>query len=305
METSAPLLACVVLALSSACAKPNGDHEIPDAGPVVLAPCGVDERSAATIDVSERFDIFHTDIYSRVGALLRDATTVPLDEVVLEEGECRYLRLALGFCDPRCADGEMCTADDECQPTPQLISGGTLRVTGLGDPIEVEPESWSAGTYVGPGGLPADLFDQDDTVYASLRGDAFPALALGARGVAAIDTDLTGSGLELLDGQDSEITWTPGPDPDACVQLVLNGFNELHGAPLGDVIRCESADDGSLLVPQALVEAFPMGETPEVTEGYDWPHSELTRYTRSTREVEQGPVALWVRSTTYFRLSHP
>jgi hypothetical protein len=297
-------IAVVVTAVG--CSGGGGDDGT-DAGAleVVLDPCGFPAATAATIDVSERFDLFHAGAFAKVGAAVRQSPEPSLHEVVLEEGECRYLRAALGFCDPPCGGAEQCTTDGECRPYPLLVSGGTLTLTGLGDTIEIEPEDFSPGTYVGPGGLPADLFDAEDVVGARLTGGDFPATSLAARGVASIDAGLTGSGVELLGGQDAEISWTPGPDPEACVQVVLNGFNQTHGAPLSDLIRCEGADDGSLVVPQALVEEFPIGEQPEVTESYDWPHSELTRYTRSTRVTGQGPAALVVRSTTYFLIRHP
>jgi len=289
--------------MAAACSGGGGDS--PDAGPVVLDPCGFGDSPSASIDVSERTDGFHAGPYGRIGAVLRDRPEPPLQSVVAEDGECQSLQVDLGFCDPACEGTDTCTAADQCQPYPRLVSGGTLTIVGLGDAIAVEPEGdFSPGTYVGPTGLSGDLFDERDVVRASLEGDAFPATALAARGVAAMDADLTGSGLDLVDGQDAEIAWTAGPDPEACVELVLNGFNQAHGAPLGDVIRCVGPDDGGLVVPRALVEAFPRGETPEVTEGYDWPHSELTRYTRSTRSLEPGPATLVVRSTSYFRLRH-
>lgn len=285
----------------------SGDDDAADAGvdEVVLDPCGFAEAAAATIDVSERFDLFHGSAFARVGATVRQSPELALHEVVLEEGECRSLRAAPGFCDPPCDGDQQCTIDGECRPYPLLVSGGTLTLTGLGDTIEIEPEDFSPGTYVGPAGLPAALFDADDVVGARLSGADFPRTSLAARGVAAMDTELTGSGVELLGGQDAQITWTPGPDPEACVQLVLNGFNQTHGAPLSDLIRCESPDDGSLVVPAALVEEFPIGEQPEVTESYDWPHSELRRYTKSTVDAAPGPATLVVRSTTYFLVRHP
>lgn len=271
---------------------------------VTVDSCGFAEPAAGTIDVSERYDLFHQGSYSRINATFHDASDPVYHEVLLEEGACRYLRAKQGFCDPACAGDEICTIDDECRPYPLLASAGTLTITGLGDPISIEPEAPGTGTYVGPGGLPAALFDAGDAVRARWSGDEFPDAALAAKGVAAMDTDLTATGLSFSDGSDGEVTWTEGDEPDVCVSLVLNSFNALHGAPLTDIIQCESPDDGNLRVPQELIEQFPVGETPEVTEGYDWPHSELTRYTRHTEEVGPGPVTLIVRSTTYFRFSH-
>lgn len=282
----------------------DGDDSDAGVAPVELDPCGFAEPAAATIDVAERNDSFHAGTYGRVGASVHEGPEPALHEVVQEEGECRYLRAALGFCDPACGAGDLCTIEGECRPLPLLVSGGTLTFAGLGEDIAIEPEEFAPGTYVGPGGLPDDLFDEGDVVGARLSGDVFPATSLSARGVAPVDADLTGTGLDLVDGQDAQIVWTPGSDSEACVQVVLNGFNQTHGAPLSDIIRCESSDDGSLLVPRSMVDAFPVGDQPQVTEGYDWPHSELTRYTRSTRSTEQGPASLVVHGTTTFLLRH-
>jgi hypothetical protein len=303
----APLHGAIAIgmAISVTAACGGGGEDAIDAGPVVLDPCGAGDPRSATIDVSQRSDVFHAGVYARIEAVVRDAIEPPLHAVVAEEGDCRYLRLEPGFCEPACGGGEQCTTGSECLPVPALVSGGTLTVTGVGEPIEIEPEDTSAGTYLGPTGLPAALFDETMVIGARLEGDDFPTVELRARGVAAIDTDLTASGFELPPGQDAEIMWTAGPDPDVCVEVVLNGFNEAHGAPLGDIVVCEGPDDGSLIVPQALADDFPIGETPDVTEGYDWPHSQLTRYTRSSQETALGTAALVVRSTAYFQLSHP
>jgi len=222
----------------------------------------------------------------------------------MEQGGCRYLKIEYGNCDPPCLGGELCVLGDVCVPYPSAISGGVLTVLGLGSPMEIQPEDWSPGTYTGPAGLPADLFDETDAVGATLAGGEFPALSLGAKGVAAIDPDVTANGFEMIDGQDAQITWTPGPDPNACMRLVINGFNLAHGAPLADIIECEGRDNGSMTVPRSFVEEFPYGTTPEVTEGYDWPFSELTRYTRSSKDVPQGSAQLRVRSTAYFLETH-
>jgi hypothetical protein len=293
-------------ALVAACAD-AGDGALEDAGAVVvdLDPCGFAAPPAALVDVSISYDVYHSGAFARIEGLVRDAPYPVFHDVVMEEGGCRYLEVAYGSCDPACPNGEVCVLGDVCAPYPSALSGGTLTVSGLGEPFEIAAEAWDVGTYVGPAGLPADLFDSSDAVGAKLEGGDFPAVAMGARGVDAIDPDLVETGFEMVDGQDAVITWTPGADPEACVRVVLNGRNATHGAPLDDVIECEGPDTGTLTIPQALVEALPHGATPEVTEGYDWPHSELTRYTRSSVDVEQGPARLLVRSTAYFLLSHP
>jgi len=268
------------------------------------SPCGFALAVAARIDVSERSDVFHGTAYSRVEATVQDGTPPEIYRVSREEGACRYLRPVDAFCDPPCPGGTTCAPDGTCRPYPASISGGTLTVRGLAVPVEVQPADWSPGTYVGPAGLPEPLFAAGDAITATLMGDAFPALKLAARGVASMDPALARTGFTMPAAADATLTWTPGPDPGACVQVLLKGSNAAHGLPLRDAIVCETTDGGSVVVPSSMVQEFPAGTTPEVTSGYDWPHSELTRYTRGVAQTAYGPAELMVRSTTYFLLGH-
>ncbi len=297
-----------VLVCMPACS--DGSSEVRDAEApessieVSLDSCEPAEPMAGIIDVSESADVFHPTSISTVSARLEDSPQLALHEVAAELGACRHLSASVGFCDPACERGNACTVDDQCKPYPIGISGGTLTLGGLARRLVLEPDERQPGTYRGPAGLPTELFHDGDVITAKLAGEAFPATSFAARGVTPIDATLTAEGLDLVDGQDTELGWTPGPDPGACVRVTLNGSNQLHGAPLEDIVECFGRDTGSLIIPQSLVEALPYGDTPEVTEGYDWPHSELTRYTRHTRATEHGPAALVVRSTTSFRLRH-
>jgi len=269
------------------------------------APCGWLDTPAGTVDVSERSDLFHDGVFSRVEARFLEAPYPSFHGVALEEGSCRYLELDYGDCDPACVGGEVCTAEGVCAAFPAGVAAGRLTVDGLGSPVSIVAEDFDPGLYLGPAGLPAPLFEATDVIGARLSGGDVPRMTLDAAGVAQMDADLVNSGLTLVDGGDVEIAWTAGPDPDACIQMVLNGSNLVHGAPLRDIVWCEGPDSGSLVVPQAMVERFPHGDTPEVSEGYDHPPSILGRYTRSRAETEMGPVELLVRSTTYFLVSHP
>ena len=58
-------------------------------------------------------------------------------------------------------------------------------------------------------------------------------------------------------------------------------------------------------MPASMSSAYPYGKTLEVTEGYDWPHSTLTRSTRARTATDAGPVDLIVRSTVAFLTDHP
>jgi hypothetical protein len=263
------------------------------------------EPAVARLDISEELDFFHAAQFSHLEGHVQDRAPIELYEVIEESGACRYLKPALSNCDPVCAPGEMCTPEQQCEHLPESLSAGQLSIQGLSERLEISPRAYDAGTYLGPVTLPPDLFEEGDAIGARFEGDDFPEVVLGARGVDAIGADLVDAGLEISDGANAEISWDAGADPEACVRVVLNGSNVTHGAPLRDVIWCESEDTGSLTVPQALVESFPKGETPELTEGFDWPLSQLVRFTRSRVATDQGTAELVVRSTTHFRLRHP
>ncbi len=305
--TGAPL--ALLLALTATLVTGCSDTAANDPGQVptntTQDACGFAVAAAATIDISERSDVWHDGFYARVEAQTGAGSEPNVHAVVVEAANCRLLELMYGECTSACAADEVCQSTGECAAEPEGLAAGTLRVSGLADAVAIESQSWSPGRYDSPSLLSADLFREGDTVQASLAGADFPGLILGARGVASMDPALTASGYVLTDGEDARLTWTPGPDPDACVSVTLKGRNAVHGAPLGSVIECFGPDTGSLTIPQAIVEAFPTGETPEVTNGYDWPHSELTRYTRTSLDTEHGPAVLTVRSTTYFQMSHP
>ena len=298
------------------CSGHNRGDDVRDfapAPPEVAAPdtdrpsgqCGFHPPPAGIVDISVSSDIYHAGVFSRISAKLRSNPESSYHQVVMEEGGCRYLKAASSLCDTPCDYEERCTADGECSTYPKGVSGGSLTVTGLEGGGKVDLVEVGTGTYWPSGELPAPLFGAGDGVEAELSGGEFPAFTLAAQGVALMDTDYTADGFEMKDGGDAVVTWTKGPDPDACVRFVLNGPNLAHGLPLDNIIWCEGPDTGTMVVPQAMVENFPPGKTPEVTAGHDWPVSELTRYNRTTEETSVGPAELVVRSTTYFLLSHP
>ena len=264
--------------------------------------CGFADAPAASAIVMERY----TSVWDgSVSARVQETPDPAFHVIQLEEGACRYLTFELGNCDPPCDFSQVCTADDECADYPAGISAGTLTVEGLGDPIAIDTDDWNPGYYWGPWDLPDDLFDAGDPISATFSGGDFPGLSLAATGVEAVDPSLFDELFLMEDGAAAVMTWTPGADPDACIQVKINGANMAHGLPLNDILWCEGPDTGSLTIPQALVEAFPHGETPEICVGHDCPPSEFTRYTRDVTSVGPGPAQLEVRSSAFFGYDHP
>jgi len=278
----------------------GGDDDGGDDDDAGLDACTFADPAPAQLQVTEQYraQAWRADIDGRV----HEAPPPVWQSVVLEGGECRYLMLFPGFCDPPCEWGEFCNPDGECEAYPAGVSAGDLTVEGLGDPLTIEEEPQLAGRYSGGDSLPPDLFAAGDPIAASWAGDTFPAVTLDARGVAPMDTDLAETWLVLVGGEDHVVSWTPGDDPEACVELRVNGYNSAHGLPLNNIIWCVGPDDGELTIPGAMVALFPMGTCPIVA--VDCPPSELTRYTRQTRETAGGEAALVVRSTTAFAWEH-
>ena len=264
--------------------------------------CGFADDPAASVIVMERY----TSVWDgTVSGRVQEAPNPAWHVIQLEEGACRYLTFQLGNCSPPCDFSQVCTADDECVDYPVGISAGTLTVEGLGDPIAIDTDDWNPGYYWGPWDLPDDLFDAGDPITATFSGADFPGLSLAATGVDAVDPSLFEELFLMADGADAVMTWTPGSDPDACVQVKINGANMAHGLPLNDILWCEGPDSGSLTIPQALVEAFPHGATPEICVGHDCPPSEFTRFTRDVTSVGPGAAQLEVKSTAFFGYDHP
>ena len=260
------------------------------------------EEASGVLDVAEMYNQGGSGLSwsSQIRGQLNDGPDPTFHRVTMEQGECAYLELHQALCDPPCGGDQVCDAFGECQTYPGGLTAGTLTVTGVGDPIVIEPQEWYPGLYYGPFGLPGDLFETGATLTAAFTGDQLPPLTLQALGVAPMDTTLADEDFVIVPGQDNVFTWTPGPDPGARVEIVINATNIAHGAPLTDIIHCTGPDDGELTLPQDLVDAFPVDQIPESCIHFDCPPSELTRHTTSAAEVDGQTILLIVRSTVYF-----
>ena len=252
------------------------------------AACTFSEPPAAYIDVYERWD--GSVWMSQITAFVGDQPQPYEQQLVLEEGNCRYLKLYGGFCDPPCDPEDLCTGADQCVTEPAGISGGTLTIDGLVVPVTIEEMDYFPGSYVGPG-LPADIFDIDSEVEARLSGDAFPAVGLSTTGVAPISVEE--DDFPLVAGEDLEVTWTPESGSDACAWLYISGPQSLHGLPTNHIIWCESGDTGHLVVDRTIVDAFFDGGGAIAGDCY---YVELSRFVRDTVDTAVGAAELRVRS---------
>jgi len=192
---------------------------------------------------------------SAVQILLDDAPNGRAHVIEAEAGACRFYRAPPPWtCTPACADDwtEYCSIDGVCLPYPQRVSAGTITLAGLqGGPyvIPVGDADW----YSAPE-TPPTLFEPGAAITVSASGGDVPPFEAHLTGVDLMKTPIDGA-LTLVDGADQAVTWTPAGD-GSTVELVLQiGW---HGRPPEAIIWCTAPDaDGSVTVPQAMIEAFP------------------------------------------------
>lgn len=224
-------------------------------------------------------------------------------ELVGEEGPCRLWRFEEGSCGD-CAG--VCNAVDECVVTPPL-QAGTLAVTidGVERPIPFRRSGYLVTA------VPANLFQDTSGVAVSAPGsDEVGPFSMQAQGVDQIVValeEISGSGspdtLLLVDGTDLEITWAPAV-PGARVRLEILSTNGGLGQPTADVLTCEAEDTGSLVVPRALVEAFPRGSFARECEEEGCPSSSLTRFRSARADAVGRTMELRVESSRLFNVVH-
>ena len=279
---------------------------------VLLTGCGDssdpgDSLDAGTpavgrIDVTESTMLGHPPREN--GAVSARFTTsgLPLWQVEdMREASCRLMRYQVGNC-PDCWDG-VCVKPDECRPFPTYVSVDDLSISGLKIPMGFRYDEYAG--YRADRPLPPNLFDAGDSVMVSATGGDMPAFSASASAVAGLDANIPADqeGTVLLrDGADFQLSWQPVAG-DHRIRLVLNSATTGHGLPVEGYIECDVADTGNLVVPRALVEAFPFASTSPICVGVDCPPSFLTRYSRSTTGAGQG-VELLVESRVEFWLRH-
>lgn len=204
-----------------------------------------------------------------------------LHEVSLAEGDCTLLAAATLACDPACDFEQYCGPGNVCVTTPLAADAGDITVAGSsGETTLVFGTTYSQGELAATSVAGA--------VTATAAGGTMPGFVLTTAGVTAPVFDLPDDGtLTLQDGSDYVITWDPVTT--GTVQLLLN--SGWHGAPPVATLICEvPASSGELVIPQAIVEAYPAAGGIGL-----FPHSSyLSLFDRARVTVDGGVVELVV-----------
>lgn len=210
-----------------------------------------------------------------------------IPEIVTADGECKLVQGRNLFCDPECAVGEVCKADESgCQSAPAIQSAGEVSIAGLADMVAVSPRM-PKNNYVFPV-LSEPAFAEGEGITLTAAGaETVPALSLFTQGIAPLKTNETE--LTIESGQAAHLTWdAPATGGHSRVRAELN--LSLHG---GDPVRieCDAEDDGSLEISAALITellGYAYGGFPAIT---------LTRQSSDSVQVPGGCADFRVTST--------
>jgi hypothetical protein len=170
----------------------------------------------------------------------------PIDlwmESVLEAGECQLREPVHAFCDPPCESSSLCVQGGECMAYPRSQNAGAIEITGLDQPVTLEP-------------FPPSYFYQSDEL-------SFPPCEQGALvRLAADDFEaetpcvaplVVDAGDVPLVRREQPVTLTwqaPGDPGSARIQILLDISH--HGGKKGDVV-CSVPDTGRYEIPETLV----------------------------------------------------
>ena len=151
--------------------------DTPSTDPGPAGPCSLADKAG-------RFEIADFDIFAAVMGTVNSGV-IPL--TVLEEvgsaGDCKLMNKTIPFCEPPCSPGDLCANDGSCIPFPFPQDVGTVTVTGLLQPVEVE---------VGPGNdyydttLPSPPWEPGSHVVLSAAGGEYSAFKLEVDAVEPI-----------------------------------------------------------------------------------------------------------------------
>ncbi len=264
-------LSALTLALLGACPSPSQDSSVPDDTAPITSDPGV--IGAIPLVAIERLDSPGTTMVSAYGWGPMDR--VPTwqrwgelweysSELLQEDGECVLVdSWAHGFCDGGCGDDEYCAPTDSCEPWWSQLDPGAMGVEGPSLNLDYQLVSGLLSPSESPA---ADTLQPGDTLTLSAAGAELPAFDTSAQVPASISTSMD-CDAPPESGQDWEITWEPAAAPATVTLEVI----AVYHAGNGPMIRCDSPEDGSIVVPAAIVDAYLPHRTPaEVLQVTRW-----------------------------------
>jgi hypothetical protein len=221
------------------------------------------------------------------GAVADGVVPISVLEQIAADGDCMLLRRNNPFCEPACDPGWACDFDGTCLPWPVAQDLGTVTLTGLAGPVEMEPV-FPGNTYFDTS-MGAPLFEPGALITLRMPGGVYgPATmhGVGFEPLAPLDTEWSVGG-----GQDLLVHWQAPTGAIQRAQIALSLTIDLHGATPG-TLRCAFEDDGEASVPAAILQTLiDTGVT-------GFPRGTLERHTEDHTAAGAGCMDLTVMSST-------
>ena len=256
------------------------DSAAPDPGEVVLAgacPMATDLGG---------FLVYAEDEQSGVQGSVADGVvpTAVLEEIA-SEGDCQLMRRNNPFCKPACEPGDTCDFDGNCVPYPSNQDLGTVTITGLISPVEMEPV-FPGNTYYDTS-LPSPPFEEGAPITLEMPGGVYGPATLygfGIETIVPLDEEWS-----VEAGVDMVVHWEAPAGEVSRSEIGLSLNIDQHGITPGTLL-CTFEDDGEATVPAAILQT--LVET-GVT-GY--PSAALERRTQDYADLATGCMDLTVSS---------
>jgi hypothetical protein len=277
------LLFIALLALACACSDDSAPTG-PDASDGFGDPNPDFDQAPSQVHVIERSDNAGSGYHTIITASFSHSAPAIYQERT-RSGACRQLTAEPGFCVEPCEG--YCLGSGECVPWPVRVSAGTLTVSGLAQPVTIEPTPEALYTEY----VQQPLIQAGGQITASAPGAELGGFELAVRGPEPLVVTNRDQ-LALEQGKPLAIEWAPSSDPAARIRLWLisdYGHGPVHPA----VIHCDAPDTGLITIPADWVDWL---RDPSHWACGDCFESTMTRYTRATTEVDGTRVELSVQS---------
>lgn len=182
------------------------------------------------------------------GSVADGVVPVTILEQVGDDGTCVLLRRNNPFCDPMCTPGQTCDFDGTCVPYPANHDVGVVTVTGLVQPVMVEPLAPTFSYF--DTSLMHPAFEPGAAIELSAEGGDYEAFVMHGIGVAMVVP--SAKEITLNAARAVPIEWTPSGS-DATLRLVMKV--DQHGLTPVQLI-CESDDTGSMVISAEIIAQF-------------------------------------------------
>jgi hypothetical protein len=234
--------------LAGACSKAadvDEDTDIDTEGHVfdLAGPCPADELVGGFEVASRDTGAVQYAVVS--GAIADSVNWNTTGALVGTEGACSVYEFFTWACDPACTGGQICDDQSACVSAPLNLDWGTVRVTGLTAPVEMEPNSSYAYQFQDIENPP--FVAGQRILLGAEGGSATAPLLLDGMGVTPLE--VPSPDVELVDAEEMQVTWTPADD--AAGEISGEFMIDQHGASKRWIF-CTWDDTGAGVVPASL-----------------------------------------------------